>query len=353
MRAPFAAVLALLAMLMMAIAMPDANAADGASVSEAEWSVFAGKFLDPEGRIVDNANGNISHSEGQGYGLLLSYLANNRGDFDRIWAFTRTQLLVRDDGLAAWKWDPATNPHVSDLNNATDGDLLIAYALALAGKSWKRPELVQAATDLAKALAEAGIEDVDGMKLMKPGSMGFGRGDRDDGPVVNPSYWVFEAFSLMADLAPEADWRRVSKSGLALAKRSAAIGDAGLPPDWVSMRTAPRAAKGFPQEFSYNAIRIPLYMVRAGVRDRTLLEPYLTKMADDAGNVRIVDIASGETKSTLDDPGYRIIPALVACVLEGKPLPKDTLTFQPQHYYPATLQLLALSYARRTQAGCL
>lgn len=329
------------------------SAADAAPVTAAEWSLFTEKFLDPQGRIIDNANKDISHSEGQGYGLLLSYLAGNRGDFDRIWAFTRTQLLVRDDGLAAWKWDPATNPHVSDLNNATDGDLLIAYSLALAGRSWKRPDLMEAAAAMAQALAETGIEDAEGMRLMKPGSTGFGRNDRADGPVVNPSYWVFEAFPLMAELTPDAGWRRISEAGLALAKRSAAIGKAGLPPDWVSMRTAPRAANGFPQEFGYNAIRVPLYMVRAGVRDRTLLEPFLTNMVDDAGNVRIVDIASGETKSILDDPGYKIIPALVACVLEGKPLPKDTLAFNPQHYYPATLQLLALSYARRTQAGCL
>lgn len=329
------------------------KAAEPASVSAAEWSAFTERFLDPDGRIIDNANGNISHSEGQGYGLLLSYLADNRGDFDRIWAFTRTQLLVRDDGLAAWKWDPATVPHVSDPNNATDGDLLIAYALALAGKSWKRPDLLQFATGMAQALGKTGIEDVEGMKLMKPGAAGFGRADRADGPVVNPSYWVFEAFPLMNELAPEAGWRRVSESGLALAKSATAIGNAGLPPDWVSLRTAPRAANGFPQEFGYNAFRVPLYMMRAGIRDRTLLEPFLTHMADEDGNVRIVDIASGQTKSVLDDPGYRIIPALVACVLEGKQLPQDMQTFKPQFYYPATLQLLALSYARSTQQGCL
>ena len=53
--------------------------------------------------------------------------------FETIFTFTRVELLIRDDGLAAWRWDPAATPRVTDINNATDGDILIAYALGLAG----------------------------------------------------------------------------------------------------------------------------------------------------------------------------------------------------------------------------
>ena len=102
-----------------------------ASVSPEAWSAYKGAFLDPGGRVIDTGNGNISHSEGQGYGMWLAVLADNLSDFELIWSFTRTELLVRDDGLSAWKWDPRTRPHVTDINNATDGDILIAYALAL------------------------------------------------------------------------------------------------------------------------------------------------------------------------------------------------------------------------------
>jgi len=102
------------------------------------WQAYKTKFLDPGGRIIDDGNGNVSHSEGQGYGLLLSVLAGSPADFALIWAFTRTELLVRNDGLAAWKWSPGTKPHVTDFNNASDGDILIAYALGLAGQQWNR-----------------------------------------------------------------------------------------------------------------------------------------------------------------------------------------------------------------------
>jgi endo-1,4-beta-D-glucanase Y len=325
----------------------------GAAITAAEWTLYRDKFLDPAGRIVDNANAGISHSEGQGYGLILSYLADNRGDFDRIWAFTRTEMLLRDDGLAAWRWDPAASPHVTDTNNATDGDLLIAYGLTLAGAAWHRPDLTAAATTIATALAAGGMETAGGVVLLKPANVGFGAADREDGPVVNPSYWVFEALPLMAELVPDGPWRNLADNGRALVGTAMKIGASGLPPDWVSLKAIPRAADGFPQDFGYNAIRIPLYLIRAGFRERALLEPFAAHMSDAEGRLRIVDVATGETRQLLDDAGYRIIPALVACVLDGKKLPDRVRAFLPTDYYPSTLHLLALSYARGHEPGCL
>ncbi len=77
--------------------------------------------------MIDRTNGGVSHSESQGYGMLLAVAANDRAAFEAIWAWTQAHLYVRGDNLASWKWDPAATPHVADPNNATDGDLLIAW----------------------------------------------------------------------------------------------------------------------------------------------------------------------------------------------------------------------------------
>lgn len=329
------------------------SAAAEASITAEEWAAYREKFLDPSGRIIDTANGQISHSEGQGYGLLLAYLAENQGDFDLIWAFTRTELLLRDDGLAVWKWDPNSEPHVKDTNNATDGDLLIAYAAALAGNTWSRPDLTEQAVAIADALAKSGIEKADGMLTLKPGSVGFSKDDREDGPVVNPSYVVFEATKALAELRPDGPWNDLSRDGARLVGLSMQIGTAGLPPDWVSLAGKPAPAEGLPQEFGYNAVRIPLYMMRAGMRDRAILREMKTNMTDASGAVRIVDIESGKTRTLLKDPGYRIIPALIGCVLEKTEMPEDLRVFTPTEYYPSTLHLLALSHLRRREPGCL
>ncbi len=333
--------------------MAFASGAFAAPIAADEWKAYRDKFLDPSGRIVDTANKNISHSEGQGYGLLLAYLANSRSDFDTIWAFTKTEMLLRDDGLAVWRWDPGATPHVTDSNNATDGDLLIAYAAALAGRDWQRPDLTTAATAMAASLAKNSLESVGGSVVLKPGNSGFGAGDRRDGPVVNPSYWVFEALPVMASLDPKGQWAQLVDGGNRVIAASMQIGKSRLPPDWVSLKSKPAPADGFPAEFGYNAIRIPLYLMRAGSRDRALLESFQKGMVDEQGRLRLVDIMTGATRQTLDDPGYRSIPALISCVLDKTPLADDIKTFSPTDYYPSTLHLLSLAFARRRHPECL
>jgi endo-1,4-beta-D-glucanase Y len=174
-------------------AMAHAQETNG-TIQESEWVAYKERFVAENGRVIDDANGRISHSEGQGYGLLLALLANDRADFARIWTFTNTRLLLRDDGLAVWKWDPDAEPHVSDPNNASDGDLLIAYALARAGTQWNDARFTDAARQIATALADEAIFEQNDRLMLRPGVVGFGADDRPDGPVVNLSYWVFEAF---------------------------------------------------------------------------------------------------------------------------------------------------------------
>ncbi|MBE7184134.1 MAG: endoglucanase [Methylobacterium mesophilicum] len=328
-----------------------ASASAQSAVAPADWAAYKAKFLDGSGRIVDDANGNISHSEGQGYGMLLAYLAGARADFDLIWSFTKTELLLRDDGLAAWKWEPDATPHVTDPNNATDGDMLIAYALGLAGESWRRPDLLAAGQGIAEAIGRAALLRDKSQVLLMPAATGFGAKDRADGPVINISYWVFEAFPVLSNLAPNVDWQALRSAGLGLA-RDIKLGNAQMPPDWLSLDGEPKAAEGFPAEFGYNAIRIPLYLMRAGIDDRATLEPLLKGMSDGQGNPRTV-LLSNVTKDVLRDPGYRMILAMGACVLDKTPIPDDLKTFRPTNYYPSTLQLLALSFVARRHGDCL
>ncbi len=100
------------------------------------WQAYKQRFITSTGRVIDTANGQISHSEGQGYGMLLAVAANDRGTFDRLWNWTRANLMVRDDQLIAWRWTPGQRPPITDMNNATDGDILIAWALAEAAELW-------------------------------------------------------------------------------------------------------------------------------------------------------------------------------------------------------------------------
>jgi endoglucanase len=349
-RRRWAGCLALLLGWLAAAAPAPARAAapGGAPIAPADWQAYRAKFVREDGRVVDDGNGGISHSESQGYGLILAYLAGDRAGFERIWTFTRLELLIRDDGLAAWKWDPAANPHVTDINNASDGDLLIAYALGLAGAAWKIPAYLVAGRKIATALGEKAVRREGGKLLLMPGVEGFNRADRPDGPVVNLSYWVFEAFPVMSRLAPGTDWAGLSDQGLALVDAFAKAGK--VFPEWTSLRDEPAPAAGFEAVSGYNALRVPLYVLRAGLADRQRLA---TIQRAWEGGPGIVDFASGRKTTPLPEPGYRMLQAGLACALSGARIPDDLRRFEPTLYYPSTLHLLGLSTIADRYPQCL
>ncbi|WP_069881328.1 glycosyl hydrolase family 8 [Bosea sp. BIWAKO-01] len=319
-----------------------------ASLPDGAWELYRQKFVTPEGRVIDDANGGISHSESQGYGLLLACLAGDRSSFASIFAFTRTELLIRDDGLAAWRWDPKASPHVTDINNASDGDLLIAEALACAGARWAMPAYTAAARQIARSLAKVALLKRGGETWLMPGAVGFSEKDRPDGPVVNPSYWVFEALPALAQLTGDQSWMQVQASGLKLLDTLARA--KMLAPDWVSIKDTPRPADGFPPQFGYNAIRIPLYLMRAGLADKARMEPFRKAWA---GGTAVIDVKTGNPVEPLPDAGYRILAAAMACALDKTPIPAELKTFQPTAYYPSTLHLLSLSMLRERYPQCM
>ncbi|KAB1074001.1 glycosyl hydrolase family 8 [Methylobacterium planeticum] len=319
------------------------------------WRSYRGRFITEQGRVVDTANGLISHSEGQGYGMLLAVAAGDRPAFERIWGWARANLMVRSDELLAWRWAPDRRPGVADMNNATDGDILVAWALTEAAEAWGEPAYRTAARRIAVEFGRKTLlfKDPHGA-LILPAVSGFSARERSDGPLVNLSYWVFPAFQRLSIVAPEYDWAALLRSGVSLLRQSR-FGPSSLPTEWISVKEAPRPADGFPALFSYNAIRVPLYLAWAGVGRPEDLAPFRTLWGGiDRERLPIVDTADGRPVEWLTEPGYAALSALTACAAANTPLPEGFETVQDnQNYYPSTLHLLALIAARMRYPACL
>ena len=317
------------------------------------WTAYKARFVTPEGRVVDDLNGNVSHSESQGYGLLLALAADDPETFRRLWAWTRTNLYLRKDGLASWRWQPGPAPNVRDPNNATDGDLLVAWALAEAGEAWNDPALTLAARRIGRAVfTETVIATRFGPTLL-PAVDGFRATDRKDGPVVNPSYWVFPALARLERLMPDLDWAGVARAGeRILAEASGA--PAHLPPEWASIAgDKVRPAEGFPPIFGYNAVRVPLYLAWASGFRRERLAPYMARWSGTPEpEMHVVDLTAGRDLETFADPGYRAVAALVSCELEGTRFPDGLRGAEVDHYYPTTLRALALVAVNTRHPTC-
>lgn len=316
------------------------------------WQRYKDAFVSADGRVIDTANENISHSEGQGYGMLLAVIADDRMGFDRIWRWTKRELYKRPDGLASWKWVETAKPNITDPNNASDGDLLIAWALAEAADRWSNAAYRDEAVRIATAMDRVnGARSAFGRVLM-PGADGFSDKDRTDGPVINLSYWVFPAFEKLKPLVAGVDWEGYRASGLTLA-RDARFGQAGLPTDWISIEKGrARPAEGFPPRFSYNSIRIPLYLAWSKNPSRDALRPYVAFYEANNQALSEYDVTTSRNTDRMDAKGYLAALALAKCAFDGSPLPSGLRSVSLDQYYPTTLQMLSLAAARLRFSKC-
>jgi len=330
--------------LLAAFCLSTATEASGpAGFLKDGWRQYKDRFVTSEGRVVDNANGDISHSEGQGYVMLIAERLEDRPTFEAVWQWTRSNLLVRGDGLAAWRWTPQA-PHVSDHNNATDGDILMAWALAEAADRWDVLEYRQSAQRIIDAIATNLVVPSRFGPILLPGLTGFAGKDQPDAPVVNLSYWIFPAFKRLRGLSDRIDWDGLVAAGRTLIGLSR-FGPSRLPTDWISLAGAqPEPAHAFAAVFGYDAIRIPFYLAWGQPADRDLLTPFLPI------DLSVVDVTTGNQRQRLSDPDYEAVAALVGCV--GSHPPAQWRPFHGEIYYPATLYLLALIAAGELGEQC-
>ncbi|HEV7253560.1 MAG TPA: glycosyl hydrolase family 8 [Mesorhizobium sp.] len=235
-------------------------------IEQEHWLAFRARFVLPEGRVVDTANGGISHSEGQGWVLLCAERMGDRETFDRLLGWTRRVLARPGDALSAWRFRPdgARGGTVDDPNNATDGDLMIAWALLRAGQRWTSPDYAAQGSAIARDVLRLLVREVGEETVLLPGAMGF---EQREHIVLNPSYYAFPALRALAQAVPDPTWLRLAADGVALLRR-ARFGRWGLPADWVALPRLggrPAPAPGWPARFSYDAIRVPLYLAWAGM----------------------------------------------------------------------------------------
>ena len=325
-----------------------------ADLAAGAWLVYKHSFVTDEGRVVDNRAGGISHSESQGYGMLMAEAADDRQSFASIWAWTRANLFVREDGLAAWRFDPNAGAQITDRNNATDGDLLIAWALLRAGQRWNDPAFKREALHISDAIIDhATLATEQGLVLL-PGAQGFRASEQPDGPVVNLSYWIFPALADLGRASERFPARELVESGLMLL-RDARFGPTRLPADWVSLSAGrPQPANSYPSQFGYDAIRVPLYLAWFSRDYPDVLEIFADHWKQ-FGNasMSVVELTTATRLSPMPGPGYQAVAGLVECSLGRRPDVARLADFSSQDYYPSTLHVLSLMAIAERYPTCL
>ncbi len=307
-----------------------------------EWDVFKARFLHLDGRIVDTGNGGVSHTEGQGWGLLFAVAFDDRAAFQAILGWTTDTLRRSRDALHAWRYVPGEAKPVPDVNNATDGDLFIAMALFRAARRWSHPAYAARARAIAQDVLRLLVRRTGSRTLLLPGEQGF---ETQDAFVVNPSYYVFPALQELSAHMRDPLWTVVQSDGLALL-HDGRFGRWMLPPDWLQVSRASgtlEPAGGWPPRFSYDAIRVPLYLSWAGRTSTALDEAFRAYWAQQFPEPPAwVDLVTGAVAPYAAPPGMRAVGELSLAPVAVPDIPPTfpSAATAPD-YYSAALTLLA------------
>jgi endo-1,4-beta-D-glucanase Y len=311
------------------------------------WTTYKDKFLASEGRIIDTDNLKVSHSEGQGYGMLLAEAERDRATFEQLWQWTVRNLARPNDHLFGWRWTPSNDGgSVHDWNNATDGDLLIAWALSRAGQRWRNQEWLDAAKRIANDVRDKLIRESNYGLLLLPGEIGF---EKPEGCIVNLSYWIFPAFRALSKIDDSGVWDCLEATGLRLVTE-ARFGSWMLPPDWLLVEGGKLGLAPGRPHYGYDAVRVPLYLAWAGIEDNATYESFRHYARTNNGEPPAqVSLETGELEKNPAPPGVLAIYHLIAGT--GDPnLKAPPALYQKigpaERYYSASLGLLSDLAAR-------
>jgi len=309
------------------------SATSFASQNSENWQLYKQHFI-AQGRVVDNGNQQISHSEGQGYGMLLAEINNDRSTFEQLWRWTQKNLYREDIGLFAWRFNPEQHQS-SDRNNATDGDILIGWALLRAGKRWNDQDYIAASEKIQSALLSKAVVTWADKTVMLPGTFGFQHKDFIN---LNPSYFIFPAWQDFYTHSHRAKWKKLIDDGLSLLDIMR-FGPHKLPTDWVMLNKEGSVAPAtdWPSRFSFDAIRIPLYLnwYKKNLPQNKIFKAYWQTMPS-LNTPAWIDVTSNEVAE------YPLPPGMMAVrnISVGNQYNEGGFLTAQEDYYSSSLKLL-------------
>jgi len=244
------------------------------STLNASWSEYKTDFIAKDGRVIDRVNGAVTHSEGIGYAMYFAIRSNDLETFKRINNWYKNNLKKNEYGLVSWKWgkDKDGSWHVLDTNNASDGDLWIAYDNLLMYEITKELSYKNDALLIMKSIKKQLIVKYDESLYLLPGKLGF---NTKDSLEINLSYYLFFIFDKFKEYDSDEIWTQVKNDGVALLYKSR-FTSLSLNADWIKIdKHNGKISTSKTNSFGYDALRIPFNILKSDIQNKAkLLEPY-------------------------------------------------------------------------------
>lgn len=240
---------------------------------EGHWTGYKERFIQADGRVIDKKNNNITHSEAIGYTLYFAYKFKDNKAFDSVYAWYRANMPTNQYGLTPWVWgkDRFNQWRILDTNNATDGDMWIAYSLLLMGERRRDYAMIDAGKKLVTAIKKHLIVFVKDRVFLLPGKEGH---ESDDGIFLNLSYYHFDVLEVFFKNTQDSIWQKLSTDAEWLLHQSQ-FSVLQLHSDWIIIDNTLSIHNARNKMFGYDAIRIPFNIAKSNLATKKkLLIPY-------------------------------------------------------------------------------
>ncbi len=314
------------------------------------WEKYKEQFITKEGRVVDYYQNSSSHSESMGYGMLLAVAYNDKASFKKMHQWLYNNMHKREDSLIPWLWGKRANGSwgVIDFNNATDGDLLISLALLKAFEKWKQKSYLEEGKKIIGSIRVNLPIEWNGKTLLLASYYGHAH---EDSIIMNPSYFLFEAYRKFAVYDDRKFWEKVYKDSLQILGKSS-FSDYELPPEWLKLTGS--EIKIFESKstlFYSNAIRV---VMNLAISEPSALPPGVHKILnhyDKLGYIPDwVDLDRNSVSLAHGSPGFYAVFGLAAKKLGRESLSeklfkeaKKRLEQDEKSYYSFSLYLLSIT----------
>lgn len=241
-----------------------------------------------DGTYVDSADkgSDVSLSEGQGYGMVITVLAAEKGyadekAFQPLYEYYQNYRL-KDSYLMSWRQRVEKGQWVAADNNATDGDLDIAYALVKASQLWPNSanDYQTAAKKILNSIQAENYNPDTG--LLTVGN--WATMDKKARTLLRPSDIMPSYYEAFAKFTGDDFWQSLTTASVNALKKISDTHQTGLIPDFVWVTEEgfqPAKAKEvdtrYDGDYAYNACRIPMRLVGT---DNATVKKIQTKMLD-------------------------------------------------------------------------
>ena len=292
-------------------AEPDTTTTEVQRTPEEAATAAARSFLDlyvgDDGRVRRDTEGDTV-SEGQAYAMLLAVAIDDADTFERVWAWTKVNL-VGASGTMAWKWQDGV---ITDANSATDADVDAARALMLAADRFEIPQYREDGLTLAAALLDENVVYTNVGPVLAAGPWATAAPF-----TANPSYISPVAFALLGDISDDTRWPSLAQFGATLLHELTAGGQM-LPSDWIRVDSSgtpiPSAAPdGSAVAYGYDAFRtLPRLAEACDADSRTLAASMWTPVRRTLDEPAATSNLDGSVQTNGENPLFLLAAAASA-----------------------------------------